>query len=158
LKKIRRIGAGRNDEQAIARQAKPIRVIQPRSAWYYAALCMLTIREGQLLALQSSRLDEFRSKALAHLQESFPEECAAATLESLRSTIDLALDKTAKYAITSESDILRYLNFMFVCGRQFDEKLSWASEVLDREDLEGPEKVETLFELIKGRLEAGAPF
>jgi hypothetical protein len=68
-----------------------------------------------------------------HLRTFFPERCAELGEDGVRGAVAYALARAAQYDITSERDVCKFLNLMFVYGFSFDvdPELPWAAAILN---------------------------
>jgi hypothetical protein len=104
---------------------------------------MLKIRKAQMDSLSEARLKQFEDRMVVHLRAACPEETRATTDSELRSTIRTGMDDAAKYEITSEVDVRRYLECVVVYGPDFDTnpKTAWAGPLLNHKQWSGTEKM-----------------
>jgi len=104
---------------------------------------MLKIRQAQMDSLSEVMLGQFEDRMLRHLRAACPEETQDISEPELRSTIRAGMDSAAKYDITSEVDIRRYLECVVVYGQDFDTnpKTAWAGHILNNKTLSGTEKM-----------------
>lgn len=67
-----------------------------------------------------------------HLETFFPERAAELGEQGVRDAIELGQKKAAKYNISTERDVCKFLNFMFAFGFDFDAdpELPWAKAIL----------------------------
>ncbi|MCA9710230.1 MAG: hypothetical protein KDK70_30600 [Myxococcales bacterium] len=92
---------------------------------------MLSLREPQVQALAEPRRSDLEGRLARHARDCFPAAQAlgpAALREVVRYGVDRALD----HGIDTERGVCRYLNLMFVFGRDFDQdpRLPWAEQIL----------------------------
>ncbi len=94
----------------------------------------------------------FERRLIAHLNRSFPAECATLGGEGIRQAVRSGIALAATYGIRLERDICRYVDLMFVLGHDFDRDLPWASDILSDEMCPNPTaKVERLYAVAKAR-------
>lgn len=98
---------------------------------------MFTIRRKQIDAISERLARRFEETMRVHLGTFFPERCAELGEEGVLREIEHGIRRAARYDITSERDVCKYLNFMFVYGRDFDVDpgLPWAAEILNDSSL-----------------------
>lgn len=109
---------------------------------------MLVIRSEQMDMLQAHMTKQFVNRMVQHVKEFFPEEFTSLGEDTVRETIEYAIDRAQSYDITVEYDVSRYINLMFTFGRDYDidPALPWAKEVLINTKVSGFSKVDRLYE------------
>lgn len=94
---------------------------------------MLALRQQQIDALAEARLVDFETRMHAHVCRCF--EAATRTMSDgdIRDVIRQGVARAQSYGIGSERGVCKYINLMFVFGRNFDRdpRLPWAFEILD---------------------------
>lgn len=107
---------------------------------------MLTIRDAQMAALARDRRERFVRKATAHVHAAFPARFVELGRNGVEASVRAALEKCAVYHVTSERDVLRYVNLMYALGFDFDTdtRMPWAADVLGDPLLEGNVKLDLL--------------
>jgi hypothetical protein len=101
---------------------------------------MLIIRKPQLEALGARHRSAFAARMGEHLQRFFPERCRALGAEGVAEAIEHGITRSALYGITSERDVCKYIDLMFVFGRDLDraESHPWAARILARHATTAP--------------------
>lgn len=101
---------------------------------------MLIIRNVQMAALSQYMLDLFAEEMVQHVHEEFSEKCATMGETDVRETIQSGIVQAAKYGIVLQRDIGRFIDLMFVFGRDFatDPRIPWASQILNDPDIPDP--------------------
>lgn len=104
---------------------------------------MLKIRQAQMDSLSEAMLKQFEDRMVMHLRAACPEQTRGMSEPELRDTIRTGMGSAAKYGITSEVDIRRYLECVVVYGQDFDTnpKTAWAGHILNNKELSGTEKM-----------------
>lgn len=104
---------------------------------------MLKIRKEQNDELAKAAVKRFEDWMVVHLQSTFPEQTKDMMEPDLRKMIQAGIDNAAKYDVTDEADVERYLECMVAYGPDFDtdSKTSWAGAILKNENLTGTEKM-----------------
>jgi hypothetical protein len=99
----------------------------------------LTIRDQQLRALGEHTADTFERKLMQHLREFFPGQTAAMDEAALRAVVEYGVARAGTYGIDAKRDLCKYLNLMFVFGRDFDvdPRFPWTRQSLDNMEI-GP--------------------
>jgi hypothetical protein len=107
---------------------------------------MLVIREEQMEVLSKYMLKQFEDRMVIHLNQNFPDETKNISESDLRETISTSIDKAAKYDVTDETDVERYLEYAVRYDPDFDTNpnLPWATKILGDENLTGTEKMNQL--------------
>jgi len=93
---------------------------------------MLTIRDDQLQILKKAKPKNFEDEMVKHLNRFFLDQCLQMGEEEVRKAIQYGIKRAAEYGILPQREICKYINVMFVFGRDFDKdkKLPWASKIL----------------------------
>jgi hypothetical protein len=107
------------------------------------------IRSAQMAAFSESAIAAFENRLALHLHKCFPAECEAGGEQKVRETIRYGIERAATYGITAHRDVCKYIDLMFVYGRDFDTdpRLAWPSAVLSHRAMRTPTlKLETLYE------------
>ncbi len=106
----------------------------------------MIIRDKQFEAFAAAQALRFEDRAIAHLKAFWRDKCARLGEQSVRASIRLAVDRAHSYGLTSEQDIVRYLNYMYALGRRFDDdaRYPWAKEVLSNPGIPPEIKMEWL--------------
>lgn len=91
---------------------------------------MLIIRKAQKKALTQKEDRKFESQMLDHLRKFFPDQSLKMDEQALRETVRYGSRRSEHYGCNSVSEKTKYLNLMFVFGRDFDvdPDLKWAAK------------------------------
>jgi hypothetical protein len=118
---------------------------------------MLIIRAEQMHALEVAKRAGFIERLVAHFTKVWPEKVQALG-DGLRAFIGTGVDRALAYEITTEADIARFINLMFVWGKDFGVSPAWpwALEILHDPTLSGAVRVHQLAHRTRGEL-APAP-
>ena len=94
---------------------------------------MLTIRKEQMDAFSHAALRIFECRMVAHLNRHFPKRCAKLGEDGVREWIRYGIERARTYGIVSERDVCKYIDVMFVYGRDFDtdRRRPWAGQILN---------------------------
>ncbi len=94
---------------------------------------MLTIRPKQLAELRASMSEALEGRLAAHLNRYFPDRCRELGADVLRREIRHGINQAERYGIRTGQGICKYLNLMFLFGRDFDTdpRFPWASRILN---------------------------
>ncbi len=109
---------------------------------------MLTVRKEQMEALDRDKRKRFVNHMAEHLQKFFPKKCASLGDKQVREWIEHGIDRAQSYRIISERDVCKYLDVMFVFGKNFDcdAQLPWAAKILNLQYADPSGKVSQLFQ------------
>ncbi|HEY3820372.1 MAG TPA: hypothetical protein VGL81_24575 [Polyangiaceae bacterium] len=99
---------------------------------------MWLIRAEQLRAFEDVALARFERDAVAHLHRALPERCTTLGPSAVARSVRRAIIKARGYGITSELDVLKFLNLMYLLDFDFDTdpRFAWAADRLNAEDVE----------------------
>ena len=97
---------------------------------------------------------EFERRAVAHLQRTLPERCAAMGPAAVLASVRDAIARAARYGVTAEVDVLTFLNVMYMLDFAFDTdpRFPWAREWLRDGELQGGVKARLVFERARREL------
>ncbi len=109
---------------------------------------MLTIRNDQIRALAGSVSDRLTSVAVNHIRLSLPDLYAEMGADQVRESVLLAYSKASTYEMAAWSDVLAYLNVMYILGFEFDEdpRYPWAAQILRSAELQPGDKSRLLLD------------
>ena len=93
----------------------------------------MIIRQGQMTALSQVCRRDFEDSMASHLRRCFPRECKQLGEKKTKGEIRYGIDRASAYGIALERDVCKYIDLMFVYGRDFDRDpgLPWASRILE---------------------------
>lgn len=117
----------------------------------------MTIRHQQMQSLADASVSKFEARMTEHLERCFPVQCKASDEMRIHSTIRYGIERAASYGINLERDVCKYIDLMFVFGRDYDRDpgLPWVSEILEDETLDDATvKTERLFAAAKQHVPA----
>ncbi len=109
----------------------------------------MVIRQAQMGALADHVSRTFEDRMVAHLNKCFPSECRERGDPEVRAWIRYGIERASAYGITAQRDVCKYIDLMFVFGRDFDRdpNLPWAASILNDRALRDPTtNLETLYE------------
>ena len=94
---------------------------------------VLTIRNEQLKALGRNRRSSFIERAADHLERFFPHLPESGDRKLLADRVRRGIEEAASYGLTSERDLIRWLNVGAALGEDFagDPKYPWARRILE---------------------------
>jgi hypothetical protein len=120
----------------------------------------LMIRHEQLVALRGVRQKEYERRLAAHLRKHFAETCAALGDQGLGDAVRYGIQRARSYGIQAERDVVKYLNLMFVFGRDFDTdpRFPWAASMLRSTDYGPTLRINQVYSDAKARIDQGPGF
>lgn len=92
----------------------------------------LVIRREQREAFRRAAAEWFVDRALSDLRGRFPAEVLALGDDAVRSAIREGIDRAEASGVEVEIDVIRFIRFMFLLGRRFDDdaRYPWIREVM----------------------------
>ncbi|MBZ5626743.1 MAG: hypothetical protein LAQ69_49910 [Acidobacteriia bacterium] len=91
---------------------------------------MLTIRDEQWRVFADCAESAFINRVVAHLQRALPEICAEMGEDAVRLSVARGIQRAREYRIDSEYDVVRFIDFLYVLGFEFDTEHAWARDIL----------------------------
>jgi hypothetical protein len=90
------------------------------------------VRKEQMDAFGELMRKGFEDRMVVHLNEVLPSRSAELGEEKLREEIRFGMESAASYEIVTERDVARYIDLMFLLGRDFDASPAtpWARPIL----------------------------
>ena len=118
---------------------------------------MFTLRSHHTEAFDQDIRRRFENRMVAHVNQFFPEKCNALGEEGVRSWIAHGIEKAGSYGIITERDVCKYIDIMFVYGRDFDTdpQCGWAPPILKANAVQSADKANYLFETAKKHTATG---
>ena len=120
---------------------------------------MVMIRRAQMTAFQDAALRDFERRMVLHLSQTFPAVCEPLGDAGVRESIQYGMQRAGSYGIAAERDVCKYIDLMFVFGRDFDKdpSLPWAAGILHDDDLgDASKRMEALSDAGLAHLHAAA--
>lgn len=107
---------------------------------------MLNIRKTQMNALSEYMLGQFESRMVIHLRAHFSEQTKSLSAAELQTIVHRGVGNAARYNVTAEDDVRRYLEYVVMYGVDFDTnpRSAWAQEILRTQELSGGEKMDRI--------------
>lgn len=120
----------------------------------------MMIRDEQLVALRGVRQKEYERRLASHLRKYFSETCAALGERGLGDAVRYGIQRARSYGIQAERDVAKYLNLMFVFGRDFDTDpcFPWAASMLRSTDYGPTLRINQVYSDAKARIDQGPGF
>lgn len=99
---------------------------------------MFTLRQAHIDAMASKYRVTFEDRMVRHLAVKFPTECEELGEEKVRDRIRDGVTRSKKYEIRAQTDVSRFVRFMFAIRPDFDTawQTDWALPIL--KDTEAP--------------------
>jgi hypothetical protein len=118
---------------------------------------MLTIRREQIEALNADMRRRFEARMVTHVNQFFIQRCQLLGDVGVREWIVAGIERAAKYGIKAEVDVCRFIDVMFVFGREFDTnpRYPWASRILNARAASPRARIDHLVNSAKKRLPLG---
>ena len=113
---------------------------------------MLTITKEQMAVFRGPAIEDYVKRTVAHLNERFPDKCKEMDEPKLNDLVKYGIQRSASYGISTEADVRRYIELMFIFGSDFDQdpELSWASSILNNKAIPNPTtKMNRLYKEVK---------
>jgi hypothetical protein len=111
---------------------------------------MWTIRQGQVDAFKQVATNNFESRMVEHIAKFFPKQLVALGEQTARQTIQYGIQRAEAYGIVAERDVCKYVDLVFLFGRDFDKEYVWAQNALTDEEVPEPAvRIGDLYELAK---------
>jgi len=99
---------------------------------------MLRIRQEQVSAFVEAALKSFEDRMINHLNTFFREPCEALGERKTRQAIQHGIQRAATHGLLTERNVCKYIDLIFVFGRDFDITLPWARQILNDQSLRDP--------------------
>lgn len=109
---------------------------------------MFTLRSQHTEAFDQDIRRRFENRMVAHLNQFFPARCQALGEPAVREWISHGIGRAAGYGIVAERDACKYIDVMFVFGRDFDiDPLNpWAAPILTARAVDPTDKANHLLQ------------
>lgn len=98
---------------------------------------MFVIRQEQMDALTGAVATGFEDRVVRRLYHFFPDHCRQAGDARVREFVRYGAHRADTYGLTSERDMVEYIDLMVVLGLDFDsgDRYLWAFDILNHPDL-----------------------
>jgi hypothetical protein len=109
---------------------------------------MLVIRKEQMAVLEAAVGKRFREQLQAHLRQEFVEQTQPLSDAQLREAIDEGIRRGRLYGITTERDLMLFVDLTFILAPKFEEArgMEFARRVLLNSELDGEEKMSLIYQ------------
>ena len=116
---------------------------------------MLKIRKEQMTAFADLMRRRFEDRMAARLRDLFPQKCTEMGAAAVRESIRDAVQRAARYGVTIEYDVARFIELTYLLSPDFDAALPWAAAILSDPDAGSHPKTNDLCR--RAREESQAP-
>jgi hypothetical protein len=113
---------------------------------------MFELREDHLTAFRNTAAANFEDRAVAHLRKELPDQTAGLTDDDLRRRIRSSMNRGRQYGLTSERQLMRFVDADFLLGDSFevDPQQSWSAAILRDPDYSADERSALLLAAAEG--------
>lgn len=107
---------------------------------------MFKIRKEQEEIFRQQALREFEDKAVQHLRRDLSEQTASFSDDDLRLRVRQCIPRSSDYGLTTQKQIICFVDVSFLLGEQFDTDPShaWAGELLKGQKLSATNRANLL--------------
>jgi len=101
-------------------------------------------------------LNHFEKSMVGHLYSVFPNNCNALGETEVRNIVHYGIERARFYGIVIERDVSKYINLMFLFGRDFDTDpaFPWAAKILNEDyNGKGLKKIDVLYDKASRRFQ-----
>lgn len=111
---------------------------------------MLRIRPSQFEVFSQIMHDRYVERMRQMLVEDFPDRFTTYSVTEIAMFVRNALEDAKSFGISSESDLTLYVRCQGLLGINFDTQPqhAWAREILERDDLDGTEKMDRIHDYL----------
>jgi hypothetical protein len=114
----------------------------------------MIILEMQMAGLARQARDLFVATLVGELRGAYPETTSSMTDVDLAGVIREGMVSARSYGIELAGDVESYIHLSFELGFDFDRKVEWAREILNRPDFTGRIRIDLLCAVHEGRAPA----
>jgi hypothetical protein len=109
---------------------------------------MFTLRRQHFEAFNKDILRRFEERMVEHVKLFFPSQYRALGPAVVREWISHGIGRAQRYSIVAERDVSKYIDIMFVLGRDFDKdpQHGWAGPILTARAVDPTHKANYLFQ------------
>jgi len=101
-------------------------------------------------------LSHFEKSMVVHLYNVFPNDCNALGETEVRNIVHYGIERARFYGIVIEQDVSKFINLMFLFGRDFDTDpaFPWAAKILNEDYTgKGLKKIDVLYDKASRRFQ-----
>jgi hypothetical protein len=109
---------------------------------------MLVIRTKQMQALAENMRKGFEDRMASHLAKRFHDRIAMMDELSIRESIRKGIERAASYGVSTEYDVARYIELMYMFTEDFDTSSDtpWAGLILEDPNMDSRPKMNELWD------------
>jgi len=109
---------------------------------------MLKLRKEHLAAFEAQVVSLFASRVIAHVKAVWPAECAEMGDADVANTVQSLIQRAAAAGLSSELDIVRFVDLGFILALDFDTNpiAAWTRPVLADRTLAPTAKIDRLYQ------------
>jgi len=107
---------------------------------------MFVMRQHHMEAFEEGYRETFEDRMVLHIQAKFPIEFQELGEEKVRSRIEEGIERAERHEIRAQSDVARFIRFMFTIRPDFDtsRKTAWARPILEDTDVPAAERLDRI--------------
>ncbi len=109
---------------------------------------MFVVREHHMQALEEGFRETFEDRMVLHVQAKFPSQADELGEKQLRRRIQDGIERAERYEIRAQSEVARFIRFMFGIRPDFDtsRKTPWARPILEETDVPAARRLDRVRE------------
>jgi len=109
---------------------------------------MLKLRQEHLDAFEAQAVSLFAARVLAHVKAVWPAECAELGDAEVASTVRNAIQRAGALGLSSEHDVVRFVDLAFLLAVDFDTNplAAWTRPILADRTLAAAVKMDRLYQ------------
>jgi hypothetical protein len=113
---------------------------------------MFVIRKDQQRVLAETVTKKFVMRVERHLNKIWPQKCNEMGAEAVQQSIWRAIDEAKYFGVSTERNVVRYLDLIYSYdwGAYAKNSPSWVTDILHDSDLTGDEKIDQIYQRIRG--------
>jgi len=118
----------------------------------------MKIHKRQLQAFGKAVEEMLECRLVAHAERLWPERCERMGRETVRQWVRAGVRRARGCGIEAEYDLSRFVDLLFLLGRDFDTDpaAAWAGEILQATDVPAAERLDRIFARAEAHLAAPA--
>jgi hypothetical protein len=108
---------------------------------------MLKLRKQHLDAFEAQVVSVFAARVIAHVKAVWPAECKELGDPAVAETVHKAIQRAAAIGLSSEYDVVRFVDLAFILARDFDTNpfAIWTRPILADRTLAPSAKIDGLY-------------
>ena len=115
---------------------------------------MLKLRKEHLDAFEAQVVSLFTSRVMAHVKAVWPAECGELGDPAVADTVRKAIQRAAALGLSSEHDVVRFVDLEFLLAKDFDTNplARWTGLILSDRTLAPGAKMDRLYQRMETEL------